>query len=70
MTYAPLPDYVTDLLLAAKATLAFEEISNAGYERLGNAVEIFERKMPVTKKGDVFTETLARSFLRKRKVMI
>jgi hypothetical protein len=50
--------------MAAKATLAFEKLSIAGYERLGNAVEAFENNMPMTEKG-IFTESVAQSFLRK-----
>jgi hypothetical protein len=49
----PLPDYAVDLLLAAKAILAHEQLSSTGDERLGEAVEVFEDNMPLTPEGEI-----------------
>jgi hypothetical protein len=50
----PLPGYTIDLLLATKAVLDNETLTNAGDKRLGTAVEVFEDNMPLSLNGEMF----------------
>jgi hypothetical protein len=66
-TPAFLPDYATNLLFAAKRVLYVPpEDYSIAIKDLDCAVDAFEQHMPVTKEGDLFTESFVQSLLLTR----
>jgi hypothetical protein len=51
---APLPKYITDLLLAAKS-ICCDQAACLKYPRLSAAIGAFEREMPLSSSGEIIT---------------
>jgi hypothetical protein len=50
----PLPEYVTDLLLAAKS-VCHDQASCLEHSRLSEAIGRFEEEMPLSSSGEIIT---------------
>jgi hypothetical protein len=77
MNKLPLPDYAVSLLMVTKYfygfisqrtgdsdSLEFEPGDWQRFEELGEAIIQFESQMPVTRKGEVFSESVLDRLLR------